>query len=160
MWVDPRSITQTVSFLDLPCFWNEAIICLPEQSAATERSSRMRRLTQQEAIQPWFWMLCYISAITTITHCAMLQALLRQPTACPFDADNFFMKWVAVKKKKKSQNKKNFTRLSHIKTLFGYFFYQHILPRKSLAVWKYCSTNRSLLLCSAVQSRWFLCMEQ
>lgn len=78
-------------------------------------------------------MLCYISAITTITHCAMLQALLRQPTACPFDADNFFMKWVAVKKKK-SQNKKNFTRISHIKTLFGYFFYQHILPRKSLKV--------------------------
>lgn len=38
-------------FVDPPCLWNKAIICLPELSAAPEQSHRMKRRAQLEAIE-------------------------------------------------------------------------------------------------------------
>lgn len=147
-------------FVDSPCFWNQAIICFPEPSAATKLSPHMKRLAQQEAIQALLVDCCDKSELLwqlyTVLHCKIYydsssRVSFRQMTHCLE-----LLKWL----------------LGFSTWLIGTDLYT--FPIKKKYEHTYCPENgtvcsfvtalqhksQSLLLCSAVQNRWFLCKRQ
>lgn len=140
------------------CFWNKAIICSPELSATAERSPQMMRAAQQEAIQGllsngWaksqlLWQLSTVfytvSAIWQLKPSSLQGPCCSGPFVWFFPCDW----WVKVCS----------CHIFHKEKISRY-----ILPRdwNRVQLFDCCATRSpSLLLCSALESGWFLCKTQ
>lgn len=141
------------------CFWNKAIIYSPELSGTTERSPQMTRAAQQEAIQGplsncWaksqlLWQLSTVFYIATVLYDSSNWVLCRGLVALDLLYGFFPCDW-------------------WVKVCSCHIFHKekisrYILPRdwNSVQLFDCCATRSpSLLLCSALESRWFLCKTQ